>query len=295
MNTTNLYRKPQQEIMQMTEHDSFLVFDRVKEVFDFPIHYHPEIELNYISNGKGLRRVVGDSLEEIGDKELVLVGPNLYHCWEQHNAPRQKMHEITIQFSNELFQEELLNRAILKPIKDMFAKAKHGIVFSKEILLSLEPKICMLSKMEGIDYFLQIVSILYDLSISRNQRILSYSTVEPENFKHNQKLNTLSNYIKNNFSSKITIDDVCQLLNMSNQSFSRFVKKSTGKTFVDYLNDFRIGYASRLLIERDESISEIAYACGFNSIANFNRRFKKNKGCTPTDYRNEFLGIRKIL
>ncbi len=289
------YQKPQQEIMQMTENDSFLVFDRQKDYFDFPIHYHPEIELNYISSGKGLRRVVGDSMEEISDKELVLVGPNLYHCWEQHKAPKKQMHEITIQFSNNLFQHELLERAILKPIRDMFKRANHGIAFSEATCLKMEPRICKLSKIDGIDYFMEIFSILYDLSISTEQKTLSNSTVEPESFEHNQKLNRLAIYLQKNYGSKIQISDACQLLNMSTGSFSRFIKKSTGKTFVDYLNDLRIGYATRSLIEKDQSISEIAYQCGFNSIANFNRRFKKNKGCTPTEYRKEFLGIKRIL
>jgi len=295
MNMGQSLQKPYQEIMEMTEQDSFLVFDRLKDVFDFPIHYHPEIELNYISNGKGLRRVVGDSLEEIEEKELVLIGPNLHHCWEQHNAPRRQMHEITVQFSNDLFQHKFLNRAILKPIKDMFVKANHGIVFSRETGLRVEDRILGLSKMDGMDYFLEIFSILYDLSISRNQRLLSNSTVEPENYDSSRKMNKLSEYVRQNYKSKIAIADVCELLNMSNGTFSRFIKKSTGKTFVDYLNDLRIGFAARLLIDKDLSISEIAYQCGFNSIANFNRRFKKNKGRTPTEYRREFLGIKRIL
>jgi len=84
-------------------------------------------------------------------------------------------------------------------------------------------------------------------------------------------------------------------MNMSSVSFNRFIKKCTGKTFVEYVNDIRIGYASKWLIERDLSISEIAFMCGFNSIANFNRVFRKNKGSTPTQYRQDFSGIRRVL
>lgn len=133
------------------------------------------------------------------------------------------------------------------------------------------------------------------MSISRNQRILSTLSSSSESVIQSEKMERLANYVKKHYDTKITIQDVCNILNMSSGSFSRFIKKNTGKTFIDYLNDLRIGYASRYLIENDESISEIAYKCGFNSIANFNRRFKKIKGCTPTDYRNEFLGIRRIL
>jgi AraC-like DNA-binding protein len=101
--------------------------------------------------------------------------------------------------------------------------------------------------------------------------------------------------VQENYANKITLDEVSELMNMSSVSFNRFIKKRTGKTFVEYVNDVRIGYASRWLIEKDLSISEIAFLCGFNSIANFNRVFNKNKGCTPTKYRQDFLGIKRVL
>ncbi len=292
---SHTYQKPHREIIQMSPNDSFLVFDRTKDYFDYPIHYHPEYELNFISNAPGVRRVVGDSLEEIGDKELVLVGPNLYHVWEHYNCKSTHIHEITIQFQDNLFHKELLNRAILKPIREMFERANHGILFSRETCLALEPRLKKVSKLDSMDYFLEIFSILYDLSISRNQRMLSTTSVEPENYEHSEKLKRLHHFIEKNYDSKISLSSVAELLNMSMVSFNRFIKKRTGKTFVEYLNDIRIGYASRRLIEKDQSISEIAYSCGFNSIANFNRIFKKSKGCTPTKYREDFLGIKRVL
>ena len=93
----------------------------------------------------------------------------------------------------------------------------------------------------------------------------------------------------------MTLREVADIMNMSSVSFNRFIKKRTGKTFVEYVNEVRIGYASKWLIERDLSISEIAFMCGFNSIANFNRVFRKNKGSTPSKYRQDFSGIRRVL
>ena len=104
-----MYKNVHREITQLAPDDSFLVFDREKDDFEFPIHFHPEYELNFIYNGKGVRRVVGDSLEEIGEVELVLVGPNLVHCWELHNCTNKKIHEITIHFHNDLFDKKLLS------------------------------------------------------------------------------------------------------------------------------------------------------------------------------------------
>lgn len=291
----DILKKVHREITPLSPEDSFLVFDRVKDDFDFPIHFHPEYELNFISNGKGVKRVVGDNIEEINDLELVLVGPNLHHGWLTHNCEGGDIHEITIQFHQYLFNDEFLSRKIMKPIKDMFDRSIHGILFSEKAVSDVKSRILKLSRTDGMDYFLEIVSILYDLANSRNQRLLSSYTVNRENFENSDKIKTVYEYVQENFSSKITLSEISELVNMSNVSFNRFMKKRTGKTFVEYVNDVRIGYASMWLLEKDRSISEIAFNCGFNNIANFNRVFKKMKNCTPSQYKSEFSGIKRIL
>ncbi len=289
-----ILKKIHREITQLTQEDCFLVFDRTKDIFDYPVHYHPEMELNYISNGKGIQRIIGDSIEEIDDLELVLVGPNQYHGWLQHDCPPKRMHEVTIQFHNDLFDTLLLSRSVMKPIKNLIDKSVHGVLFSKATTLQMAPRLSMVSKLGGIDYFIELISILYDLAISANQRLLSTTTIQNKNAEKSDKIDLLYGYIQNNYASKLTLSEVSELLNMSNVSFNRFIKKRTGKTFVEYLNDVRIGYAARLLIEKDLGVSEIAFMCGFNSIANFNRVFRKSKGRTPSQYRDDFSGIKRI-
>ncbi|MDN3595120.1 AraC family transcriptional regulator [Zunongwangia endophytica] len=288
---TNVHR----EITPLAPEDSFLVFDRIKDEFDFPIHFHPEYELNFLLNGKGVRRVVGDSMEEIDDIELVLVGPNLQHGWELHNCKSTKIHEITIQFHNDLFDTKLLDRRIMKPIKDMFERSAHGILFSKKISDEIAPRIMSLSKIDSIDYFLELISILHDLASSRNQKLLSTYTSDFKNFENSDKIKIIYEYVQLNYHQKISLKEVADLVNMSQVSFNRFIKKRTGKTLVEYVNDTRIGYAARWLIEKDLSIAEIAFKCGFNNIANFNRVFKNSKKCTPSKYREEFSGIKRVL
>ena len=195
------------EITPLTKGDSFLVFDRVKDNFDFPIHYHPEFELNFIKNAKGVRRVIGDHMEEIDDIELVLVGPNLYHGWEMNTCKSKKIHEITIQFHNDLFDEALLSRRIMQSIKEMFNRSIHGILFSKKVALELEERIGKLSKTDGIDYFLEIVSILHDLANSRNQRLLSTYTVDVDKFEDDDKMKLVYEYVQKHFAEKITLED----------------------------------------------------------------------------------------
>ena len=287
----NFYR----EIAPLSAGDSFLVFDRVKDSFDFPVHYHPEFEINFILNGKGVRRVVGDNIEEIDNVELVLIGPNLYHGWELNKCANKKIHEITIQFHNDLFHESLLARRIMNPIRDMFNRSIHGILFSKKAAEELTPRLVRLSKLDGMDYFLEITSLLYDLANSRNQRLLSTYTVDYDKFDDYDKMKLVYEYVQKHFADKITLDDVANVASMSIISFNRFIKKRTGKTFVNYINDIRIGYAARWLVEKDMSVSEVAFKSGFNNIANFNRSFKAIKNCTPSQYREDFSGLKRIL
>src|SRR5215210_7043473 len=120
------------EITPLTQADCFTLFYRVKENFDFPIHYHEEFELNFIQNAKGAKRVIGDHIEEIGEWELVLVGPNLQHGWFTNKCKSKEITEITIQFHRDLFDEKFLNRSQMNVIRNMFEKSFRGILFSKE-------------------------------------------------------------------------------------------------------------------------------------------------------------------
>ncbi|WP_159800094.1 AraC family transcriptional regulator [Flavobacterium sp. MK4S-17] len=288
-------QKFHREMPPLKKDDSFMVFDRVKDSFDFPIHYHPEYEINFILNGKGVKRIIGDHIEEIDDVELVLVGPNLYHGWELNKCTEKKIHEITIQFHNDLFSDSLLSRRIMGPIKEMFNRSNHGILFSKKTGEELADRLVRISKLDGMDYFLEVISILHDMANSRNQRLLSTYTVDYDTFEDDDKMKLVYEYIQKNFSNKITLDEVSDIASMSPVSFNRFIKKRTGKTFVNYLNDIRVGYAARWLTEKDLSISEIAFKSGFNNIANFNRIFKSVKNTTPSLYREEFYGLKRFL
>lgn len=283
------------EITPLTVEDSFLVFDRTKSEFNFPVHFHPEYELNFIKNAKGVKRVVGDHVDEIGDVELVLVGPNLNHGWLNHNRESGELHEITIQFHEDLFDEKLLSRRIMKPIKEMLDRSVHGILFSEKTSNDIYGRLSQVSRLDGLDYFLELVSILFDLANSRNQILLSTYTVERESFENSDKIKKVYEFIQDNYHRKMSLAEVSGLVNMSEVSFNRFIKKRTGKTFVNYLNDVRVGFAAMRLIEKDTNISEIALNCGFNNIANFNRVFKSVKKCTPSQYKNEFSGIKRIL
>jgi AraC-like DNA-binding protein len=281
------------EITPLTNSDCFTIFERKKRDFDFPLHYHEEMELNFISNASGARRVVGDHIEEIGDAELVLIGPNLPHVWETHKLDGKEIHEVTIQFHKDLFDEKFLRRNQLRVIRELFEKAKCGILFSSETIQQVGPRIIKLNKKYGFDSVLELMSILHDLSSSRNMRSLSDSTFSNAEFSYNsRRVEKVMEYLNLNFDKNVTLAEAAKIASMTEVSFSRFFKSRTGISFIDSLTEIRLGHASRKLIDTTEAIAEVAYNCGFNNISNFNRIFKKKKGCTPKEFRENLSGHR---
>lgn len=285
------------EITPLNETDCFLVFDRRKSGFNFPIHFHPEFELSFVENGQGARRYVGDHIDVIGKIDLVLIGPDLIHCWENYkNNPDEMIHEITIQFPRELFSEALLNRNILKPINNLFLNAARGIHFSEETAQLIAPKIKKLVTKKDYASFLEIQSILFDLANSNNQTLLASTSFQIKTDFHNSKrIEDIYKYVVDSFNEKLKLEDVASRFNMTVISFTRLMKQHTGKSFVDFVNEIRLGHASRLLIESNRSVADICYECGFNNISNFNRIFRKHKNVTPSEFRDNFNGTKIVL
>jgi AraC-like DNA-binding protein len=290
--STNIIR----EITPLTQNDCFTIFSRVKKEFSFPLHYHEEMELNLIMNAKGARRIVGDHIDTIDDLELVLVGPNVYHAWFTHQCASEEIREVTIQWHKDLFDDKLLRRNQLSFIRSMMERSQKGILFSRETTQALAPRILSFNQKNGFDSVLELMSILHDLSISRNTRTLSDASFTNEHFSYNsRRIEKAFEYMNNSYDKSITLGEVAKLVSMTEVSFSRFIKKRTGNTFIDSLNEIRLGHASRMLIDTTHSIAEVSYNCGFNNISNFNRIFKKKKNCTPKEFRENFTSGTRVF
>src|SRR5690349_19644800 len=217
------------EITPLTQNDCFTLFSRIKSEFDFPLHYHEEFELNFIQNAKNARRVIGDHIEEIDELELVLVGSNLQHAWFTHHCKSGEIREITIQFHKDLFDEKFLRRNQLSFIRTMLEKSLRGILFSKETTQQLAPRIMELNQKHGFDSVLELMSILHDLSTSRNMRTLSDSSFQKGMVNHNsRRIEKAFEYMNNNYDKEVNLGDIARLTNMTEVSFSRFIKKCTG-------------------------------------------------------------------
>ncbi len=285
-----MYEKVMREITPLTQADCFTVFSRKKTAFDFPLHFHDEIEINFILNAKGAKRVIGDHIDEIGDIELAMVGPNLPHAWFGTDFHGKVITEVTIQFHSDFFEEKFLKKNQLVFIRNLLEKSDRGILFSTATARQLSQRLLGLGKKQGFDSVLELMSILHDLSVSRNFRLLSDSTFNTAEKNHysSRRIEKVMNYTHQNFHRPVSLSEVARLTNMTETAFSRFFKLRTGMTFIDSLTEIRLGHASRMLIETTQTISEIAYDCGFNNISNFNRIFKKKKGCTPKELRESY-------
>jgi len=290
--TSNVMR----EITPLMPNDCFTIFSKLKEKFDFPLHYHEEYELNLVLNAKGAKRVVGGHIEVIDDVELVLIGTNLYHSWFTHECRSEEIIEITIQFHKDLFDEKFLKRNQLSFIKNMLEHSQRGILFSRETALAIKERLLAMDKKTGFDSVLELFSVLHDLSVSRNMRSLSDFSFSNEKFYYaSRRIEKVFEFMNTNYNKPVTLAEVARIANMPEASFSRFIKKRTGKTFIDSLNEIRLGHASRLLIDTTNTIAEIASKCGFNNISNFNRVFKRKKFCIPKEFRETYTGNRVFI
>lgn len=294
MHTSSIFR----EVTPLSAEDCFVIINRTKTEFSYPVHVHPEYELNFIENARGAQRVVGDSIEEIDDLELCLIGnEKLEHAWVNGNCQSGEIHEITIQFHKDIFLESLLNKRQFRSIAIMLENAKKGIVFSRDVILSVKERLDSLSyKENGFDSVIELLNILFELSSDEQSRILCTGTfVRSDDSSDSRRIQKVINYLHEHYSKEIHLSDVAAYVNMSEVSFSRFMKKRTGKNYIEYLNDLRLGIASRYLVDTTKSVAEISFECGFNNISNFNRIFKKRKGVTPKEFRENYSRMRVLI
>lgn len=286
------------EITPLSNKDCFYIVERYKSEFLYPLHSHDDYELNFVEHGRGVRRVVGDSIEEIGDYDLTLVaGSGLEHAWEQGRCTEADVREITIQFPPDLLNG-LIDRNQFDSIKKMFERATYGLTFSMTGLLRVYPYLDNLASMT--DRFEQVIcfmKILYELSLDTEARMLASSSFAKTDAFDNgsRRIHKVKQYIQKHYAEDISLEDMAALVAMSPSAFSRFFKLRTRRSFVDYLIDIRLGNAARLLVDTTTSISEICYACGFNNLSNFNRTFKSRRAYTPRDFRTLFKKNRVIV
>jgi AraC-like DNA-binding protein len=251
--------------------------------FEFKWHYHPEYELTYIVKGSGYR-IVGNSYEQFSDGDLVLLGSNLPHTWTGKLDNTVASDAVVIQFSKE-FIMPFLGWHESNQIKQLLAHSDRGLrIAVDELLVS---NIMELPNIHGIDKILKLVWILEEITKRECDYIATNTFHNVVSKKNELRINKVCTFLQNNFNQKISLQQVADLIYLTESNFCKFFKKATGKTYSDYLNELRINEACRMLVQTEQTISEISYACGFETLSYFNRVFLFKKAMTPSAFRKK--------
>lgn len=286
------------EITPLSNLDCFYLVDRYKTGFDYPIHHHSEIEINLVCNCTGCQRVVGDSVETLDFYDLTLIGPNLEHGWLQNGIVQSdKMREITIQWAPATIDTELLNKNQFTSIRELLMKSRNGIAFGQDAIKSLLPKFeDLVSPQPGFIRYLKLLEIIFLMSINDDCHLLSTTSfAHVKETSNSRRITKIKEYIGQNFAEPLRLESLASLANMTPNAFSRFFKRHTNQTLSDYIIDIRLGHAIRNLVDTTMTSSEICYMCGFNNLSNFNRLFRKKKGCSPMEFRAQYIKTKIII
>lgn len=287
------------EITPLNENDFMYVADRHKKEFDYPIHIHDVLELNFVANAAGARRVVGDSSEVIDNLDLVLItSPDLEHVWEQYECKSEDIHEVTVQFRlNFDLDTSPFRFSSYKSIYNMLIRAQRGLAFPPEAIILVYHRLARLSSIEeGFIAVQEFFSILYELSKFDDARELASSSfAKVEVVSESKRILKVKNYIDEHYKDDLSLEQLADIVGMTPTAFSRYFKQRTAKNISEYIVDIRLGHAARLLVDTSDSVSEICWATGFNTLSNFNRLFRKRKGCSPTEFREKYQKTKVIV
>jgi len=282
------------EITPLKTPDAFVVIDSVCNGFDYPIHNHPEYELNLVAGMSGTR-IVGDSTERYTDYDLVLLGPYLYHKWDGDDHLQQSgqpYRVITIQFAMDLFSGgQLFQKERFMKIRKLLRDSSRGMKFHGKTFEEAMRIMLNLTEDKGFTNIIEFLQLLDLLSRSTESTFLASEGFSPRAPRsENNRIQVAYGYILKNFTNpELKIGDVAAQVNMSDSAFSHFFQKSAFRSFTQFLVDIRIGHACKLLLHTDETINQISFKSGFNNLANFNRLFKKYRSSTPVEYRRRYL------
>jgi AraC-like DNA-binding protein len=251
-------------------------------------HYHPEVELIHVMKGEGTL-FAGDTSIRFSPGNLILIGSQLPHYWRFDDAytqdqPLPSLIELT-QFCDDFWGKEFLSLPENQAIKKLLNRAKRGMIVSEEIGLLAKVVLHQLILAQGTERLIQLMQLLQILATDNEPNYISSSNHFEFVSSENERINAIYNYALNHFKKKIYLKDVAAIANLATNSFCRYFKSRTRKSFSVFIIELRVGYACKLLAEKRMSIKEICFESGFNSFTNFNKQFKLLKGMQPNEYR----------
>lgn len=275
------------------QNESFKAWKNGDPYIHNPWHFHPEYEIAYIHRGRGTL-FVGDTMVDYGENEIILLGPNLPHEWRSQikQEPDLYSESISAHFKHNFIGDSFYGQTEVTRLKDFLEKAKSGIkITDLETKTYIKEKLLILPETKGLKRIIKLLQILDKISESQGLNYLCKNRI-PYTINYNSqdyRINKVNEFIMKNFQESIKVEDAAKQVNMTRTSFCRYFKQRTNKTFIHYLNEIRVGYACKLLLEEEMTIAQIAFESGFGNISNFNKQFKNIKNTTPTCYADEFF------
>ena len=249
-------------------------------------HFHPELELVYVKGGKGVRHI-GNHISYYKNGDLVLIGSNLPHNGFTNRKTGNEA-EVVIQFKEDFLGDTFFELPEFESIKRLFKNSLNGVAFKNSVKRNIGPKLERLSSLNPFEATIELIKILKTLSVSTEIENLNASGLTVQLTRQdNDRAAKIFQFIRDHFADQIELEEISKLANMTIPSFCRYFKKLTNKTFTNFVNEFRVIEACRILSEDQMTITELCYKVGFNNIAHFNKHFKKVTKKSPTEYRKE--------
>lgn len=253
-------------------------------------HYHEEFELIYVLQGEGVR-IVGDSLSNFGPPQLVLVGPWLPHLWKnvESGQSNSSVDIIVVKFNRLINGQDIFSVPEFSEILNLLNQAGQGLLFGGKTISKVHEHLLQLPKCKGANRLIKLMLILKLLSEKNYFKVLSSPDFTlPVSVKGETRLSSIINFISENFTNHIGLEELADEVAMTPSSLCRFFKNRTNKTIFQFVNEFRTGKACQMLISGNLSVSEICFNSGFNSLTTFNRVFKNLKKISPKEYKKRY-------
>lgn len=253
------------------------------------MHSHKNFELNLITEGAG-RRIVGNHISSYTPGDLVLLGPNISHCWEVLETEKDKEPEcIVTHFYENIISSDFFNIPELEDVIELLKKADSGILFKGPKTERVEATLKRMVDLKGLERYIGLLKVFNLLLKIEDREFLALPSSLPSSYdKDRDQINKIYEYVFQNIQEGINLKEASKLVFMEPSSFCRYFKKKTNQTFMEYVKSVRIGIAAKLLAETDKPITQICYECGYNNLANFNHYFKVIMQKTPSEYRKDF-------
>ena len=283
--------KPTFEIITSTKRASFVISKFDRRGFSAPFHFHPELELTCITQGKG-KRFVGNNMSGFEENDLVLMGPKLPHCWKLTPSEKQKAASIVLQFNYHFLGNDFFNLPEMDAIRKLLKRSEGGIEFSGKIKESIRDRMAVaLEERKQFRKLMIILEILNSLSVSKEYVLLNkQNAASLQTDVNQQRINKVFAYIVENFHDEISLNKASKTIGMTPNAFCKYFKKITRKTFMETVIDYRINYATQQLVETDKSITDVCFESGFRDMSHFYKMFCLRMELSPLNYRKQFLG-----